>query len=158
MMNKQIDTISEDDLKNMFESSGPLGLGTTFESSGPLGLGTTFENEDDENKWVIIKDGDDYKRHTELIREVENLKSIVIEMHKMMIDQNENISKIGENMELMKSFRGNYRGKYCYIRDYLFPALRIAGAYTPFIVLLSTKTGIASSVIRFLFSRFLNFY
>lgn len=144
-MTKQIDIIEENDLKNLFESSGPLGLGKTFES------------EDDENKWVIVKEGVDYKRHTDLLREVENLKIIVIEMHKMMNDQNENICKIGENMEQMKRFKGTYRHKDCYIRDYLFPALRIAGAYTPFIMLLSAKTGLATSAIRFLLSKFFFF-
>ena len=120
----------------------------------------------DEKKWIIVNDVIDHKRHCDLLKEVEYLKSMVIEMHKLMMTQNENVNRLGDNVDKMNESMilvskeiGNIKSakipytKYTYMKDYLFPVLRIAGTYTPFIMLLSAKTGIASSILSFLFFR-----
>ncbi|MDD4930708.1 MAG: hypothetical protein PHG66_00950 [Candidatus Colwellbacteria bacterium] len=123
-------------------------------------------NTGDERKWLIVNEVIDHKRHCDLLKEVEYLKSMVIDMHKLMVIQNENVNRLGDNVDKMnesmilvsneistiKGVKIPY-SKYSYIKDYLFPVLRLAGTYTPFIMLMSAKTGIASSVLSFLFFR-----
>lgn len=122
-------------------------------------------NEGSEKKWLMVRDDVDYKKHNELLKEVEYLKNIVIEMHRLMITQNETINKVGDNVDKMNESmifvskeinsiknKPSYN-KYSYVKDYLFPALKLAGTYTPFLMLMSAKTGIASSVLSFLFCR-----
>lgn len=125
----------------------------------------TQPKEGDERKWIIVREVIDYKRHNELLKEVEYLKGMVIEMHRLMITQNENVNRLGDNIDKMNesvifvskeisSIKGSKTySSYSYIKNYLFPALRLAGTYTPFIMLMSSKTGIASSVLSFLFCR-----
>lgn len=122
---------------------------------------------EDDKKWIIVHDRIDPKQFNDLLKEVEYLKSMVIEMHRLMVTQNENISRIGDNVGKMNEnmvfvskeigfIRGGTNinlGKYTYVKDYLFPALRIAGTYTPFLMILTAKTGIASTTLSFLFSK-----
>jgi len=125
-----------------------------------------LQKESDDKKWLVVNEMIDHKRHNDLLKEVEYLKNMVIDMHKLMVMQNENIHRLGDSVgkmnesvilvskdiSVMKCIKIPYN-KYSYIKDYLFPALRLAGTYTPFIVLLAAKTGIASSTLSFLFFR-----
>ena len=119
----------------------------------------------DEKKWLIVNNSIDPKKYNDLLHEVESLKSIIIEMHKLMMIQNENISKIGDNIdrmdvnmefvtkELLILRDSRESNKYSLLRDYLFPALKVAGTYTPFLMVLSSKTGMTYSMVCFLLSK-----
>lgn len=113
-----------------------------------------------DDQWLIVKD--DPKKYNDLIKEVEYLKLMVIDMHKLMVVQNENVNRLGDTVDKMNENVSIYsRGilkessdTYAYIKTYLFPALKLAGTYTPLIMLLTTKTGLASSTISFIFRIF----
>ena len=162
------DNTEEDNVENTQTDENDHDSNTvqTFQTFQTLDIEVLDEEEDftrpkegDEQKWLIVREIIDYKNHNNLLKEVEYLKNMVIDMNKLMITQNENINRLGYNVDKMNDsmifvskeislIRGN---KYSYIKDYLFPALRLVGTYTPFIMLMASKTGIASSTLSFLF-------
>ena len=122
------------------------------------------ENEDDQNddQWLIIKE--DPKKYNDLIKEVEYLKTMVIDMHKLMVIQNENVNRLGTTVDKMNDNVSSIHsrnillkesgGTYTYMKTYLFPVVKLAGTYSPLIMLLTAKTGLASSTVSFIFRIF----
>jgi len=127
---------------------------------------TVDEESDDTDvkKWIIVQDRFDHKQYTSLLQEVEYLKGMVVEMHKLMMIQGENVERIGSNVDsmnasvifvsreisLMKNSKVT-QSKLAYLRDYLVPTLRLAGTYTPILMLMASKAGFTMSTLSYLF-------
>lgn len=118
----------------------------------------------DENKWIVMGDN---KKYNELLHEIESLKTMIIDLHTIIVLQNEGVDKSSSNImvikdkinglnktiDTMKSSQEN-QTKYGYIRDYVFPAISMITVNYPIFWVLGPKTGMIASTLSYMIWKF----
>lgn len=113
-----------------------------------------IEGEEDNDlthkKWLIVKERTCPQDYTSLLKEVESLKNMIIELNILLVNQSETIGKMNDNMIVISKEIIRSRSTFYYIKSYLFPVLKLAGTYSSFILLLSSNTGVGIGIINFI--------
>lgn len=128
----------------------------------------TIDNEciRDENKWIVVQDIDP-KKYNELLHEIESLKSMIIDLHSIVLLQNEGVDKSNNNIMFikekinsvncdinsMKTSQQN-QSKFGYIRDYVFPTIGMITVNYPVFWILGPKTGMIASTLSYMLWKF----
>ena len=125
------------------------------------------ENNDDEKKWIIVHQDIDPKKYNELLREIESLKSIILDIHHVVSVQSEGVDKVSNiisstkntidkvNKELndMKDAQISSSRFGC-IKDYVFPVIGMISVNYPVFWLMGPKTGMIASTLSYMIWKF----
>ena len=107
--------------------------------------------------WVVVDD-----KYNNLLREIELIKSVIIEVHRSSAIQSEGVDRLlgtidklkdnidSTNKEVQDIKEANISStRFGYIRDYIFPAIGILGVNYPLFLLAGPKLGLMMSTIGY---------
>ncbi len=122
--------------------------------------------DEDTTKWIVIERDLSEEKYKTMISEIEELRSIVLEMNRLVFSQQEtmnsvdsNILKVAENFKKIDNeliaIKNGSSNKLAYVRDYLIPGtfalIGFLGLQTPILLFLGVKFGVVTSALHFLF-------
>lgn len=118
-----------------------------------------FEKDEDEHKekWIVVD------KHDEILKEMEMLKSMMVDLHQIIHLQSEGVNKITDTIETIndrvqkvdnelhsiKDSQVNST-RFGYIRDYVFPIVGAASLNYPIFWVFGPKTGMIASTLSYL--------
>lgn len=124
------------------------------------------ENDREGSKWIVVQDID-HKKYNELLHEIECLKSMIIDLHTILLLQNEGVDKSNNNILFIKEKINSVncdinamktsqekQSRFGYIRDYVFPAIGMVTVNYPIFWLAGPKTGIMASTLGYMLWKF----
>lgn len=111
----------------------------------------------------IPDEKEDPDKYVELLREIDSLKSIIIDLHSTVVLQSDGVDRINEKVGLitdkvidinndisdMKDSQNSQR-RYGYFRDYVLPLIGTIGVNYPIFWFMGPKAGILASTASYL--------
>jgi hypothetical protein len=125
-------------------------------------------SEPPEETRIVVPTEDDRKYHS-ILRELEGLKSIVIQMNTLLQTQNESITNnLDHSTQLndqLKALNDQISGlksqmqpsRWRYLRDYFFPLCSLMGLNMPVLLVFGLKTGLISLPFSWLICKYLTY-
>lgn len=120
----------------------------------------------DYTQWILMQKNVENKKYNEISKELESLKSMIIELHTIVNNQNENIEntytgieKIREKIKSVDSDLVEIKNhqtmtsRFDYIKDYIFPVFGITTINYPIFWMFGPKTGMISSALSYMLWR-----